>query len=106
MSSVDEMHNNGMKISNACYYSGINRITYYYRIKHENVEDRRSSARIDSSIINKIIELCKERIIYGYNRMWALLRNSDIRIARKTVYKIMKDNNLTLQCIAIRIKWN
>ena len=30
VSSVDEMYNNGMKISNACYYSGINRITYYY----------------------------------------------------------------------------
>ena len=96
MSSVYEMHNNGMKISNACYYYGINRITYYYRIKHENIEDRRTSTRIDNSIINKIIELCKERITYGYNRIWALLRNSGIRIARKTVYKIMKDNNPTL----------
>ena len=96
MSSVYEMHNNGMKISNACYYSGINRITYYYRRRHENIEDRRSSARVDNSIINKIIELCKERITYGYNRIWALLRNSGIRIARKTVYKIMKNNNLTL----------
>ena len=35
VSSVDEMYNNGMKISNACYYSGINRITYYYRKRHE-----------------------------------------------------------------------
>jgi hypothetical protein len=46
--------------------------------------------------VNKIIELCRERITYGYNRIWALLRNSGIRIARKTVYKIMKNNNLTL----------
>ena len=44
--------------------------------------------------MNKIIELCRERITY--NRIWALLRNSGIRIARKTVYKIMKNNNLTL----------
>ena len=57
MSSVDEMYNNGMRISNACYYSGINRITYYYRRKHENIEDRRSSARIDNSTINKIMIL-------------------------------------------------
>ena len=85
-----------MKISNACYYSGINRITYYYRKKHENKEDKRYITRIDSSIVNKIIELCRERITYGYNRIWALLRNSGIRIARKTVYKIMKNNNLTL----------
>ena len=96
MSSVDEMNNNGMKISNACYYSGINRITYYYRIKNENKEDNRHSTRIDNNIIDKIKELCKERVTYGYNRIWALLRNSGIRIARKTVYKIMKNNNLTL----------
>ena len=94
MSSVDKMNNNGMKISNACYYSGINRITYYYRKRHESREDKRYITRIDSSIVNKIIELCRERITYGYNRIWALLRNSGIRIARKTVYKIMKNNNL------------
>ena len=53
--------------------------------------------RIDSNIVNnKIIGLCKERITYGYNKIWALLRNSGINIARKTVYKIMKNNNLTL----------
>ena len=96
MSSVNEMYNNGIKISNACYYSGINRITYYYRKKHENREDKRCITRIDSSIVNKIIELCRERVTYGYNRIWALLSNSGIRIARKTVYKIMKNNNLTL----------
>jgi transposase InsO family protein len=93
---VDEMNNNGIKINNACYYSGINRITYYYRKKHENNEDNRHAARIDSGIIGKIIELCRERVTYGYNRIWALLRNSGIRIAKKTVYKIMKNNNLTL----------
>ena len=96
MSSVDEMNNNGIEVKKACYYSGINRITYYYRKKHENKEDKRYSTRIDSSIVNKIIELSRERITYGYNRIWALLRNSGIRIARKTVYKIMKSNNLTL----------
>jgi putative transposase len=96
VSSVDEMNDKGMEIKTACYYSGINRITYYYRKRHENREDRRYSTRIDSSIVNKIIELCRERITYGYNRIWALLRNSGIRIARKAVYKIMKNNNLTL----------
>ena len=96
MSSVHEMNNDKIKIKDACYYSGINRITYYYRINHENKEDKRYSTRIDNNIINKIIELSKERVTYGYNRIWALLRNSGIRIARKTVYRIMKNNNLTL----------
>ena len=57
MSSVDEMNDRGMEIKTACYYSGINRITYYYRKRHENREDKRYSTRIDSSIVNKIIEL-------------------------------------------------
>ena len=60
------------------------------------MEDKRYSTRIDGSIVNKIIEPCKERITYCYNRIWALLRNSGINIARKTLYKIMKNNNLTL----------
>ena len=38
MSSVDEMNNNGIEITKACYYSGINRITYYYNKKHQNKE--------------------------------------------------------------------
>ncbi|WP_287954784.1 IS3 family transposase, partial [Acidiplasma sp.] len=61
-----------------------------------NIEDNRRITRIDNNIIDKIIELCKERVTYGYNRIWALLRNSGINIAKKTVYKIMKNNNLTL----------
>ncbi|WMT52296.1 MAG: DDE-type integrase/transposase/recombinase [Ferroplasma sp.] len=90
------MNNKEIEVKKACYYSGINRITYYYRIKHESIEDRMYITRIDSSIISKIIDLCKERVTYSYNRIWALLRNSGINIAKKTVYKIMKNNNLTL----------
>ena len=51
---------------------------------------------LTAALLVKIIDLCKERVTYGYNRIWALLRNSGIRIARKTVYRIMKNNNLTL----------
>ena len=54
MSSVNEMNNNGIEVKKACYYSGINRITYYYRIKHENIEDNRRITRIDNNIIDKL----------------------------------------------------
>ena len=91
MSSVNEVNYKGIEIKTACYYSGIIRITYYYMKKHENREDKRYPTRI-----NRIIELCEKRVIYGYKRIWALLRNSDIRIIRKIVYKIMKSNNLTI----------
>ena len=41
MSYVDEMYNKGIEVKKGCYYSGINRITYYYRKRHESIEDRR-----------------------------------------------------------------
>jgi hypothetical protein len=63
-------------------------IVYYSdRKRHEDQEDKRHITRIDSNIVNNVIELCRERITYGYNRIWTVLRNSGIRIARKTVYK-------------------
>ncbi|WP_175266616.1 hypothetical protein [Acidiplasma cupricumulans] len=46
---MNEMNNNGIEVKKACYYSGINRITYYYRRKHENNEDRRYITRIDNN---------------------------------------------------------
>ncbi|WP_298279895.1 IS3 family transposase [Ferroplasma sp.] len=87
-------------------FSGINRITYYYRKKHENKEDRRYLTRVDSSIMNKVIEICREMVTYGYNMIWTLLRDSGIRVVRKTVYRIMKNNNLTLPLHKITIKRN
>ena len=56
MSYVDEMYNKGIEVKKACYYSGINRITYYYRKRHESIEDNRHGAGIDSSIVDKIID--------------------------------------------------
>ena len=38
MNSVYGMNDKGIEIKKTCYYSGINRITYYYRKKHENKE--------------------------------------------------------------------
>ena len=58
MSSVNEMNNNGIEVKKACYYSGINRITYYYRIKHENIEDNRRITRIDNKCLMKGENFC------------------------------------------------
>ncbi|WP_287960073.1 hypothetical protein [Acidiplasma sp.] len=54
---MNEMNNNGIEVKKACYYSGINRITYYYRRKHENNEDRRYITRIDNNFYkNQILQ--------------------------------------------------
>ena len=52
MSTVDEMNGNGISIGDACRYSGINRITYYYRKNNDKSEDRRYSTRIGNDILN------------------------------------------------------
>ena len=39
MSTVDEMNGNGISIGDACRYSSINRITYYYRKNNGKSED-------------------------------------------------------------------
>ena len=86
---------NNMSIKKACSYTGINERTYYYRKNRNNII-KVQSHRISNETIKKIGELSEERVTYGYKRVWALLRNSGININRKTVYKVMKENNLTL----------
>jgi len=73
-------------------YMGISRASIYYK-RHEPV----NRSRISEYVEGQIIELSKERITYGYRRIWAMLRNSGIRINAKTVYKVMKRHSLTLK---------
>ena len=44
----------------------------------------------------EIIRLSADRTTYGYRRIWALLRNSNIHVNIKTVRRIMRRNSLAL----------
>ena len=93
MNAIDEIAVN-MPISMACSLIGIPRRTYYAR---KPLHMRSVSSRISSLIVHRIKDLCHERVTYGYRRIWALLRNEGINLNQKTVLKIMKNENVSLE---------
>lgn len=78
--------------SKLSFYIGISRSSIYYKKRVTGIR-----SRISKDLEGQIIELSKERITYGYRRIWALLRNSGIKINAKTVYRVMKSRSLTLK---------
>ena len=63
---------------------------YYYRSVKRNIQ------RLDPSIGKRIKDTALERPTYRYRRVWAILKNSCIHVNRKTVRRVLKDNNLSL----------
>ena len=84
-----------MPLKRRAYITGMPRLFIYYNLSRK-VNRKEYKTGKGKNTVDKIIELSSERITYGYRRIWALLRNSGININRKTVYKIMGENNLTL----------
>jgi len=58
--------------------SGISISRYYYRAV------KRSIQRLDLITKKRIMDIASERPTYGYRRVWAVLRNSDISANMKT----------------------
>jgi transposase InsO family protein len=85
-----------MPLKRISYITGMPRSFIYYNLNRNSIKRKEYKTRTGKNTVDKIIELSSERITYGYRRIWALLRNSGININRKTVYKIMRENNLTL----------
>ena len=83
-----------MPISRACSLLGIPRRSYYAR---KPLGIRISSSRISADTVQRIRDICNERVTYGYRRVWALLRNEGVHMNPKTVYRIMKDGSLSLE---------
>ena len=85
-----------MPLKRISYITGMPRSFIYYNLNRNSISKKEYKTGSGKNTVDKIIELSSERITYGYRRIWALLRNSGISINRKTVYKIMRENNLTL----------
>ena len=85
-----------MPLKRISYITGMPRSFIYYNLNRNNTSKKEYKTGKGKNTVDKIIELSSERITYGYRRIWALLRKNGININRKTVYKIMKNNNLTL----------
>lgn len=82
-----------MPISRACYLIGIPRRSYY---AGKPVQIRIVSSRVSYHTVKRIREICKERVTFGYRMVWAVPGNEGIHLNSKTVYRIMKDENLSL----------
>ena len=70
--------------------SGISLSGYYYRPRERHIQ------RLDPSTRARIKDIASKRPIYGYRRVWAVLRNQGTKVNQKTVRKVLKDNNLSL----------
>ena len=70
--------------------SGISLSGYYYRPVERHIQ------RLDLSTRERIKDIAAERPTYGYRRVWAILRNQDTKVNRKTVRKVLRDSNLSL----------
>ena len=93
MMVIDEIATH-TSISRACFLIGIPRRSYY---AGKPVQIRITSSRVSSDTVQRIRDICHERVTYGYRRVWALLRKEGIGINEKTVLKIMRNENLSLE---------
>jgi len=82
-----------MSITRISRAMDIPRSTIYYR---KTGRSERMKSRISENIESEIIRISAERTTYGYRRIWAILRNSNIHVNIKTVRRIMRRNNLAL----------
>ena len=65
---------------------------YYNRTEHS----WRQKSRVSEGIETEIVKIATDRTTYGYRRIWAMLRNKDVKVNVKTVRRIMRRHNLAL----------
>ena len=71
----------------------IPRSSMYYRSIERSVN---RNSRVSGSIETEICRTSEERTTYGYRKVWALPRSSDMHVNIKTVRRIMRRNNPAL----------
>jgi len=81
------MKNKGLSQRRACDLAGIDPRVYHYR-----------SRRPDDAVIRKRLrELASERRRFGYRRLHILLKREGVRINWKKLYRIYKEERLTVR---------
>ena len=92
MEAVNNLRNK-LSVSRISKITGIQRSHIYYNRK-STAKQRKS--RIPDNTINRILEISRERVTYGYRRVWAVARNEGTKLNMKTVRKVIKSRNLQL----------
>jgi len=79
----------GVSCRRACQVVMLNRSTYYYRPSKDSQEPLRK----------RIKEIAQTRVRYGYRRIYVLLRREGWRVNHKRVYRLYKE-----ECLSLRFK--
>ena len=85
-----------MSLRNISRISGISLSGYYYKTVKRHIQ------KLDPLIKERIKDIASERPIYGYRRVWAILRNQDTMVNQKTVRNILKNKKLKLPAFKYR----
>jgi putative transposase len=84
---ANKLAKQGMSKTRACSFTGLPRRSFYYTPKK-----RRYSP--EKSICDEIMQICRQRALYGYRRITAMLKRKGHKINRKKVHRIMKEMGL------------
>ena len=90
MEAVNNLKNK-LSVSRLSKITGIQRSYIYYNRK---ITAKQRKSRISDNTINRLLEISRERVTYGYRRVWAVARNEGVKINMKTVRKLIKSKNL------------
>lgn len=98
----------GFTIKDACFGLGISRSSYYELLSKKSAEDVGDKQRekkkeselneTNRAILQKIKAIKAEHPLWGYRRVTAWLRHREgIKVNRKRIYKLMKENGLLVR---------
>jgi len=87
-----ENNRTNFRIGKMCRILGVTRSGYYHYKKH-----RYSQRKIENKVILELIRQIWEKShhIYGYRRIHVELRSQGLRINRKRVLRLMRENSIT-----------
>src|ERR1700732_4576378 len=85
-----------MSERHACRLLGLGRSTHRYRAR----KDR------DAALRMRLKELAAERMRFGYRRLTAMLLREGMPANHKRVYRLYREEGLTMRIRQRRIRWN
>lgn len=79
-----ELTEQGISKTKACRLSGLPRRSLYYCQKKRTYSP-------EQTVCNEITQLCRQRPLYGYRRITAMLKRNGHLVNKKKVHRIMKE---------------
>ncbi len=95
---ANKLAEQGMSKSRACSFTGLPRRSFYY-------SPRKRIYSPEKSICDEIMQICRQRPLYGYRRIAAMLKRKGLLVNRKKVHRIMKELSLLQRGPVHRPHW-